>query len=86
MTERQRDMVERYGEACTQMKAAEIINRSRETIRRMLLEGRIKTACEGTMVDVRSLAEYIERPRQIDQDSRLAKKRRKENVATSYRV
>lgn len=86
MTERQRDMVERYGEACTQSKAAEIINRSRETIRRMLLEGRIKTACEGTMVDVRSLAEYIERPGEIDREKRAERKRMKAGTECRFRV
>lgn len=86
MTERQRDMVERYGEACTQMKAAEIINRSRETIRRMLLEGRIKTACEGTMVDVRSLAAYIERPGEIDREKRAERKRTKAGTECRFRV
>lgn len=86
MTERMRDMVERYGEACTQAMAAQIINRSRESIRRMLLDGRISTACEGSMVDVRSLAAYIERPREIDAEKRAERKRTKAGTECRFRV
>ena len=86
MTERTRDMVERYGEACTQGTAAKIINRSRESIRRMLLDGRISTACEGSMVDVRSLAAYIERPKEIDAEKRVEKKRVKAGTECRFRV
>ena len=86
MTERMRDMVEMHGEACTYTAAGKIINRSDETIRRMLREGRIRAACEGTMVDVRSLAEYIERPRQIDCEARLRKRREKAGVECSWKV
>lgn len=86
MTERMRDMVEMHGEACTYTAAGKIINRSDETIRRMIREGRLRPACEGTMVDVRSLAEYIERPKQIDSDARLNKRREKAGVVCRFRV
>ncbi len=40
--------------------AARIISCSPTTITAMLEDGRLKSACEGTRVDVRSLADYIE--------------------------
>ena len=86
MTERMRDMVEMYGEACTYTTAGKIINRKDETVRRMIRDGRIRQACEGTMVDVRSLAEYIERPAQIDSEARLNKKREKAGVSCRWKV
>ena len=46
------DMLERYGEAATCTKAAHIIGRSAQTVKHMLEDGRLKYACEGTMVDV----------------------------------
>lgn len=86
MTERMRDMVEMHGEACTMVQAGKIINRSDETIRRMVLDGRIRTACEGSMIDVRSLAEYIERPAQINDEARLRKRREKAGTTCQWRV
>ena len=86
MTERMRDMVEMHGEACTYTKAGKIIGRSDETVRRMIHDGRIRSACEGTMVDVRSLAEYIERPKQIDCEARLNKRREKAGVECRWKV
>ena len=86
MTERMRDMIEMHGEACTYTQAGKIINRTHETVRRMLREGRIRPACEGTMVDVRSLAEYIERPKQIDCEARLKKRRAKINETCRWSV
>lgn len=86
MTERMRDMVEMHGEACNYTTAGKIINRSDETIRRMLRDGRIRSACEGSMVDVRSLAEYIERPKQIDSEVRLNKKRERAGVSCRWSV
>ena len=77
MTERMRDMIEMHGEVCTMTQAAKIVSRSDETIRRMIQDGRLRAACEGTMVDVRSIAEYIERPKQADGEARVAKKRAK---------
>lgn len=86
MTERMRDMIEMHGEACSYTTAGKIISRSDETIRRMLRDGRIRSACEGKMVDVRSLAEYTERPKQIDEMTRLRKKREKAGVSCRWQV
>ena len=56
---RYEDMVRLYGEVCRQMVAAKILDVSRATIYRMCLDGRLRTACEGTRVDVRSICDYI---------------------------
>ena len=61
---RMEDMIKRYGECVTVAAATRIMGRSRVTVRRMLDDGRIRWACAGTMVDVRSMAEYIEAPAQ----------------------
>ncbi len=67
------DMLTRYGECVTVAAATRIMGRSRGTVRRMLDDGRIRWACAGTMVDVRSIAEYIESPVQADRRARAAK-------------
>ena len=80
------DMLERYGKAASCTKAAHIIGRSAQTVKHMLEDGRLKYACEGTMVDVRSIAEYIERPKQIDFETRLAKRREKAGIECEWHV
>lgn len=60
-TDRHAAMVAKHGEACTKAQAARIISCGTSTINAMLRDGRIRSACEGTRVDVRSLADYIER-------------------------
>lgn len=60
-TDRHAAMVDKHGEACTKAQAARIISCGTSTINAMLRDGRIRSACEGTRVDVRSLADYIER-------------------------
>ena len=67
------DMLTRYGECVTVAAATRIMGRSRGTVRRMLDDGRIRWACAGTMVDVRSIAEYIEAPAQADHRALAAK-------------
>ena len=75
--ERTNDMLDRYGEVCTRTVAAKILGRSARTITAMLQDGRIQTACGGTMVDVRSIAAYICQPRQADELARQRKMGRK---------
>ena len=70
MTGRLSDMLDRYGEVATRAQSARILGCSVSKIRMMLLDGRLSTACAGTMVDVRSIAAYIERPAEIDQITR----------------
>lgn len=71
------DMLERYGEVCTRVAAAKILGCSTGKIKNMLRDGRLETACWGTMVDVRSIARYIAQPRQIDEAARQRRKGRK---------
>ena len=52
-------MVDRYGEACKIEQACEAMNVSRTTMYRLVTDGKIKTACEGRRIDVRSMAKYI---------------------------
>ena len=73
MPDRMTDMLERYGEVCKRTVAARILGCSVGKIKNMLADGRLALACGGEMVDVRSIAEYIERPVQIDE---LARQRR----------
>ena len=84
--ERERLMVESYGEACSLKTAGHIIGRSPSTIRKMADEGRIAYACEGTRIDVRSLARYICAPKQIDSETRLRKRRERDGVQCEWKV
>jgi len=61
------DMLERYGEICTQKAAAQMLGVVPRTIARMMDEGRLRRV--GARVDVRSIAEYIENPRQRNLES-----------------
>ena len=63
------DMLDRYGECCTQEKAAKILGKCSRTIRRMLDDGRLTLLNAG--VDVRSIASYMMNPEQSDFESRL---------------
>lgn len=85
-SERERLMVECYGEACSFVVAGKVIGRSPATIRKMAGDGRIRFACEGTRIDVRSLARYICAPKQIDSDARLRKRRERNGVKCEWRV
>ena len=61
MPERREDsMVRQYGEVCSISEAGKILDVSPRTIYTMLRDGRLESACEGTRVDVRSIASYIE--------------------------
>lgn len=73
--DRHRVMVDRLGEACTKTTAAREIETSVRTINNMIEDGRILAACEGTRVDVRSLADYIEHRSDADHQARMQRKR-----------
>ena len=64
------DMLDRYGEVCTRVAAARILGCSTGKVKNMIQDGRLALACGGDMVDVRSIAEYIVQPRQIDEVAR----------------
>ena len=51
------DMLERYGEVCTQKVAAQLLSVVPRTIHRMLEEGRLRRV---------SICEYIENPKQAN--------------------
>ena len=80
MPNRMNDMLERYGEVCKRTVAARILGCSVGKIKNMLADGRLALACGGEMVDVRSIAEYIERPVQIDELARQRRMGRKWSV------
>ena len=80
MADRMTDMLERYGEVCTRVAAARILGCSTGKIKNMLKDGRLETACGGTMVDVRSIAKYIAQPRQSDEAVRQRRMGRKWSV------
>lgn len=79
--DRYRDMVEKYGEVCTKTVATKILGCHMSTLGEMLKDGRVKPACEGTRVDVRSLVDYIERREEIDRRTRFNKR-----YAGAYRI
>ena len=62
------DMLDRYGEVCTQKEAGKILNVVPHTISRMMKEGRLRRV--DRRVDVRSICEYIENPRKVNFDAR----------------
>ena len=71
------DMLERYGEVCKRTVAARILGCSVGKIAAMLKDGRLELACAGEMVDVRSIAAYIETPRECDEAARQRRLGRK---------
>ena len=77
MNDRLTDMLERYGEVCKRTVAARILGCSTGKIKSMLADGRLSLACGGEMVDVRSIAAYIEKPRQCDEAARQRRMGRK---------
>ena len=80
MSDRMAYMLERYGEVCKRSVAAHILGCSPGKIRSMLDDGRLALACGGEMVDVRSIAAYIEQPCQIDEMARQRRMGRKWSV------
>lgn len=53
------ELDEQYGRCVYKSTAASILGVTRPTVYAMLRDGRIKGACEGKLVDTRSIAEYI---------------------------
>lgn len=79
LEERTEMMVRMYGEVCTKAAAARILGRNIRTLYSMLEDGRVDEACEGTMVDVRSIARYIQQPKQADFEARKRRVKLKYN-------
>ena len=57
---RMEELLEKYGEVCTRIEAGEILRCHYNTVAVMIRDGRLKRACQGRMVDVRSIVEFIE--------------------------
>lgn len=79
LEERTEVMVRMYGEVCTRAEAARILGRNIKTVSNMIADGRIETACAGSMVDVRSIAQYIAQPKQEDFEARRRRLKLKYN-------
>lgn len=73
-------LVSQYGEVCSKATAAKILSKSTQTVRVMLEDGRLDTACAGTAVDVRSIARYIMAPKTEDRRARNLKLQRRWTV------
>ena len=80
LDERIDDMLGRYGEVCTTAQASKIMGCSYYQIRAMLEDGRLKNACAGSMVYVRSMVEYICAPSTIEEKARKERLRKKLNT------
>lgn len=52
-------LVAKYGECVDKTRAAGILGVTRVTVYAMLADGRIRGACAGRKVDVRSIAQYL---------------------------
>lgn len=57
------ELTNRYGEYVDKTQAAKILSVTRATVYTMLDDGRIKGACEGKRVSVRSIARYLAAPK-----------------------
>lgn len=67
-------LVTRYGEAITKSKAAALLDRHPNTIRKMLDDGRLTPCCGGSRVYVRSIAEYIKAPKLAEHNARVRRR------------
>lgn len=63
------EMIRRYGWFVDKSVAAEIIGVSRQTVYKMLADGRLTAACAGKRVDVRSIAEYLRRSSEHEKET-----------------
>lgn len=77
LQEREQMLVSQHGEVTTVTNAARILSRARNTVLEMLRDGRLDYACQGSMVDVRSIARYIMAPKQEDHKARQRRSGRK---------
>ena len=72
VSDRMNDMLERYGEVCPQVKAAQILSVSPRTIMRMADDGRLRRV--GSHIDVRSICHYIENDQEMNFRARYRKR------------
>ena len=67
-------LVQKYGEVCTKTTAGRILGCSVQSVNAMLRDGRLKEACVGKKVDVRSVAEYISAQKNEESGKRSKRK------------
>ena len=79
LQERTDMMVDRYGEVCSKAEAGRILSRDPRIISRMIKDGRLESACGGSMVDMRSIARYIAQPEQEENEARARRIKLKYN-------
>ena len=72
ITDRMNDMLERYGEVCPPIRAAQILSVSPRTIARMADYGRLRRV--GAHIDVRSICHYIENDEELNFRARYRKR------------
>lgn len=84
LQERTQAMLMMYGEVCSRSEAARMLRKDSRTINAMLADGRLEWACGGTMVDVRSIAQFIHSPAQAEETGRI--NRLKRRVGSDYVV
>jgi hypothetical protein len=77
LREREDLLVAQHGEVTTVSNTARVLSRARNTVVQMLKDGRLDYACEGTMVDVRSIARYIMAPKDADFKAKVRRSGRK---------
>ena len=70
-------MVRAYGEVCKRSDAARLLNVDSRTINAMLSDGRLDWACQGTRVDVRSIARFIAAPAEAEENARIERLKRR---------
>lgn len=76
--------VKSYGEVCSKAQAARILSVDQRTISRMMADGRLKDACIGRKVNVRSIARFVCEPKVVCAEARVEKMKQK--YGTEYAV
>jgi hypothetical protein len=76
--------VKSYGEVCSKAQAARILSVDTRTINRMIADGRLKDACIGRKVSVRSIARFVCEPKVVCAEAYAERMRKK--YGTEYAV
>lgn len=64
-------LLNQYGEIVTKKDARAILGIGHEKVTQMLKDGRLDPACEGQMISVRSIARYMQNPKQQDWNAKM---------------
>jgi len=68
-------LVDQHGEVVTKTGAMRILKMGHEKVTQMLDDGRLDKACEGTGVSVRSIARYMQNPKQADWNAAVQRRK-----------